>query len=199
MDPSSSVSPGTADPNSSESNQDRLLPIANIGRIMKRVLPNHAKMSREAKSSIQECVTEFIGFITSEASDRLLEDKRKTITGDDIVDSMRALGFDSYMEFLSIYLKKYRSSIKQHKPNMQLLQQQNQQLIANNNNMFNINNNSILSPPPAAATGSNGKRGRKSKEELEERAQQLDTLSANNNDNNNSGAAGSSKKRSKTS
>ena len=34
--------------------QDRLLPIANISRIMKRVLPDHAKMSKESKSSIQE-------------------------------------------------------------------------------------------------------------------------------------------------
>jgi hypothetical protein len=42
-----------------------------------------AKMSKEAKSTMQECVSEFIGFITSEASDRLGEDKRKTITGDD--------------------------------------------------------------------------------------------------------------------
>ncbi len=92
--------------------QDRLLPIANISRIMKRVLPEQAKMSKEAKSAIQECVTEFIGFITSESSDRLIEDKRKTITGDDIVESMKALGFDAYMELLQIYLKKYRSSTK---------------------------------------------------------------------------------------
>ena len=52
-------------------------------RIMKKVLPDHAKMSKEAKAALQECVSEFIGFITSEASDRLMEEKRKTITGDD--------------------------------------------------------------------------------------------------------------------
>jgi nuclear transcription Y subunit beta len=63
--------------------QDRLLPIANISRIMKKVLPEHAKMSKEAKAALQECVSEFIGFITSEASDRLVAEKRKTITGDD--------------------------------------------------------------------------------------------------------------------
>ena len=57
-------------------------------------------------------MSEFIGFITSEASDRLSEDKRKTITGDDIIEGMRALGFDNYVEFLTIYLKKYRMSVK---------------------------------------------------------------------------------------
>lgn len=79
---------------------------------MKRVLPDQAKMSKESKACIQESVSEFIGFITSEASDRLSEDKRKTITGDDIIEGMRALGFDNYVDFLTIYLKKYRMSVK---------------------------------------------------------------------------------------
>jgi len=90
-------------------NEDqRLLPIANISRIMKRALPPTAKMSKEAKACVQECVSEFIGFITNEASERLVEDKRKTITGDDVIDSMRALGFDAYMAFLPQFLSYYR-------------------------------------------------------------------------------------------
>ncbi|KAK9701864.1 transcriptional activator hap3, partial [Basidiobolus ranarum] len=46
--------------------QDRLLPIANVARIMKRSLPDNAKIAKEAKETIQECVSEFISFITSE-------------------------------------------------------------------------------------------------------------------------------------
>lgn len=46
--------------------QDRFLPIANISRIMKKALPNNAKIAKDAKDAIQECVSEFIGFITSE-------------------------------------------------------------------------------------------------------------------------------------
>lgn len=46
--------------------QDRYLPIANISRIMKRSIPSSAKISREAKECVQECVSEFIAFITSE-------------------------------------------------------------------------------------------------------------------------------------
>lgn len=46
--------------------QDRFLPIANIARIMKKVLPNNAKIAKDAKECIQECVSEFISFITSE-------------------------------------------------------------------------------------------------------------------------------------
>ena len=46
--------------------QDRFLPIANVARIMKKALPDNAKIAKEAKETVQECVSEFISFITSE-------------------------------------------------------------------------------------------------------------------------------------
>lgn len=45
---------------------DRYLPIANITRIMKSLLPNNAKVARDAKDITKECVSEFIGLITCE-------------------------------------------------------------------------------------------------------------------------------------
>lgn len=76
--------------------QDRFLPIANISRIMKkfvshyhfillffqqisRCLPQNAKISKDAKETAQECISEFIAFVTSEASDRCIQEKRKTM------------------------------------------------------------------------------------------------------------------------
>lgn len=50
--------------------QDRYLPIANISRIMKKVVPPNGKISKEAKDIVQECVSEFISFITSEYVNR---------------------------------------------------------------------------------------------------------------------------------
>ena len=46
--------------------QDRFLPIANISRIMKKALPANGKIAKDAKDTVQECVSEFISFITSE-------------------------------------------------------------------------------------------------------------------------------------
>ncbi|CDK29545.1 unnamed protein product [Kuraishia capsulata CBS 1993] len=88
--------------------QDRWLPIANVSRLMKNTLPPTAKVSKDAKECMQECVSEFISFITSEASDRCLTEKRKTINGEDILYSMTSLGFENYSEVLKIYLAKYR-------------------------------------------------------------------------------------------
>lgn len=88
--------------------QDRWLPIANVARLMKNTLPATAKVSKDAKECMQECVSEFISFITSEASDKCLKEKRKTINGEDILYSMHDLGFENYAEVLKIYLAKYR-------------------------------------------------------------------------------------------
>ncbi|KAJ2003776.1 transcriptional activator hap3 [Coemansia thaxteri] len=95
--------------------QDRFLPIANVARIMKRALPDNAKIAKEAKETVQECVSEFISFITSEASDRCQQEKRKTINGEDILWAMQSLGFENYSEVLKKYLEKYRDSIKVEK------------------------------------------------------------------------------------
>ncbi|KAL0420001.1 UNVERIFIED_CONTAM: Nuclear transcription factor Y subunit B-5 [Sesamum radiatum] len=90
--------------------QDRLLPIANVGRIMKQILPPNAKISKEAKETMQECVSEFISFVTGEASDKCHKEKRKTVNGDDICWAMGNLGFDDYSESLKRYLIKYREA-----------------------------------------------------------------------------------------
>ncbi|CAH0513604.1 unnamed protein product [Peronospora belbahrii] len=78
--------------------QDRFLPTANISRIMKVSLPSTAKIAKDGKETVQECVSEFISFITSEASDKCQQEKRKTINGDDIIWAMSTLGFDSNEE-----------------------------------------------------------------------------------------------------
>eukprot|EP00835_Amoeboradix_gromovi_P003175 NODE_200_length_15202_cov_0.356618.p8 type:complete len:189 gc:universal NODE_200_length_15202_cov_0.356618:2418-1852(-) len=92
--------------------QDRYLPIANVSRIMKKTLPDNAKIAKDAKECVQECVSEFIGFITSEAADRCLQEKRKTINGEDILWAMENLGFENYSEVLKLYLQRFRDQSK---------------------------------------------------------------------------------------
>lgn len=88
--------------------QDRFMPIANVIRIMRKMLPTHAKISDDAKETIQECVSEFISFITSEANERCQREQRKTITAEDVLYAMSKLGFDDYIEPLTLYLHRYR-------------------------------------------------------------------------------------------
>ncbi|KAK2966353.1 hypothetical protein RJ640_002654 [Escallonia rubra] len=46
--------------------QERFMPIANVIRIMRKILPSQVKMSENVKETIQECVSEYISFITGE-------------------------------------------------------------------------------------------------------------------------------------
>ncbi|GMJ03840.1 nuclear factor Y, subunit B7 [Hibiscus trionum] len=92
----------------SNKEQDRFLPIANVGRIMKKVIPSNGKISKDAKETVQECVSEFISFVTGEASDKCQREKRKTINGDDIIWAITTLGFEEYVGPLKLYLSKYR-------------------------------------------------------------------------------------------
>ena len=88
--------------------QDRFMPIANVIQIMQRILPAHAKISDDSKETIQECVSEYISFITGEANERCQREQRKNITAEDVLWAMSKLGFDDYIEPLKLYLHRYR-------------------------------------------------------------------------------------------
>ncbi|KAG7235814.1 hypothetical protein INR49_002113 [Caranx melampygus] len=82
---------------------------------MKNAVPQTGKIAKDAKECVQECVSEFISFITSEASERCHQEKRKTINGEDILFAMSTLGFDMYVEPLKLYLQKFREAMKGEK------------------------------------------------------------------------------------
>lgn len=63
-----------------------------ILHLMLSELPAHAKVSRDVSSFMQEVVSEFIGFITSEANDICVDSKQKTMCGKDIMTALSNLG-----------------------------------------------------------------------------------------------------------
>ncbi|KAL2473123.1 nuclear transcription factor Y subunit B-9 [Forsythia ovata] len=76
---------------------------------MRRILPAYAKIADDAKEVIQECVSEYISFITSEANERCHQEHRKTITPEDVLYAMEKLGFENYVEPLTLFLNKHRA------------------------------------------------------------------------------------------
>jgi histone H3/H4 len=90
--------------------EEEFLPISNISRIMKMSIDQNLKLSKESKKLIDECVTEFICFITSEASEKCKRERKKTISSDDILTVMNHLGFENYVVLLKVYYHKYKQS-----------------------------------------------------------------------------------------
>ncbi|KAJ6688924.1 hypothetical protein OIU85_005354 [Salix viminalis] len=130
--------------------QDRLLPIANVGRIMKQILPPNSKISKEAKETIQECASEFISFVTGEASEKCRTERRKTVNGDDVCWAMEALGFDDYAGPLRRYLQRYREMEGDRA---------NQEKHANTDNISNIADQEKDASVPCSSSSYRNNRG----------------------------------------
>ena len=82
---------------------------------MKEALPEQdpaPKIAKDSRETMQECVSDFISFITSEASDKCQADKRKTINGQDLIFALKQLGFERYLENLELYYQKYEDCKK---------------------------------------------------------------------------------------
>uniref|UniRef100_A0A8C1QVJ6 Transcription factor CBF/NF-Y/archaeal histone domain-containing protein n=2 Tax=Cyprinus carpio TaxID=7962 RepID=A0A8C1QVJ6_CYPCA len=62
--------------------QDIYLPIANVARIMKNAIPQTGKIAKDAKECVQECVSEFISFMTSEPLKLYLQKFREAMKGE---------------------------------------------------------------------------------------------------------------------
>ncbi|KAL4561372.1 hypothetical protein LXL04_033537 [Taraxacum kok-saghyz] len=143
--------------NNNNKEQDRFLPIANVGRIMKKVIPGNGKISKDAKETVQECVSEFISFVTGEASDKCQREKRKTINGDDITWAITTLGFEEYVEPLKLYLTKYRQQEDKGNTNLakpqQCIEQQQQSLQASYKSLYSSTTTNIMSQQPFATVG----------------------------------------------
>lgn len=90
---------------------DRLLPVANIGRIMKRPVPKEAKIAKEAKELMQKSASEFIAIVTCRAREICEGEARKTVTGEDLIRSMEDLDMPYYAELGRKYFMQYKNLI----------------------------------------------------------------------------------------
>uniref|UniRef100_A0A453PGF9 Transcription factor CBF/NF-Y/archaeal histone domain-containing protein n=2 Tax=Aegilops tauschii subsp. strangulata TaxID=200361 RepID=A0A453PGF9_AEGTS len=84
------------------------LPMANVVRLMRRVLPSNVKIAETAKQLTHDCAVEFVGFVGGEASERARSEHRRTVAPEDFTWSCQSLGFDSYVQPMETYLRGYR-------------------------------------------------------------------------------------------
>nr|XP_043611071.1 nuclear transcription factor Y subunit B-4-like [Erigeron canadensis] len=145
-------------PRNNNREQDRFLPIANVGRIMKKVVPGNGKISKEAKETVQECVSEFISFVTGEASDKCQREKRKTVNGEDIIWAITTLGFEEYVEPLKLYLVKYKQlegdKVNNNLPKQQqCIDQQHQDSFSTYKSVYSLPTTNMNTQQPFATFG----------------------------------------------
>ena len=69
--PPQSTQPETAEDGQTlfDDELDRLLPVGTVASVMRAAIPPDAKIGRDAREAAQDCASEFVAFVASEASD----------------------------------------------------------------------------------------------------------------------------------
>ncbi|CAL5038064.1 unnamed protein product [Urochloa decumbens] len=91
-----------------EASKEPKIPTVTVARIMRQASPKNSKITTDAKEAVTECVVEFNAVIIHAAVEECRRDRRTTVTGDDLILAMKNLGFDDYVEPLTLYLQRYR-------------------------------------------------------------------------------------------
>lgn len=73
------------------------------------------KIAKSGSHTVQEFLTEFILFVTSEAHSKAQASSRETIQGSDILNALQELGFDNYYHCVQRYSQKYKEVCKLEK------------------------------------------------------------------------------------
>ena len=93
----------------SKDKNNRIFPFDKIEKEMKDCFGDKkcTKISKESKRLIQLCLKDFIILITSEgkitlkiASEQCMMQNRKTMTGNDLFNSLKVMGFGGYIDTL---------------------------------------------------------------------------------------------------
>ena len=86
--PPQSTQPETAEDGQTlfDDELDRLLPVGTVASVMRAAIPQEAKIGRDAREAAQDCASEFVAFVASEASDACAAAGRRIMTGRDVVD-----------------------------------------------------------------------------------------------------------------
>ena len=64
------------------------------------------RIDKEVVELMQEMVTEFVCFVTSDMAEEVNRDRRVSLKGQDLIESLHKLGFTQIAEILEIMLPK---------------------------------------------------------------------------------------------
>ncbi|XP_065364312.1 DNA polymerase epsilon subunit 3 [Calliphora vicina] len=95
--------------------EDLNLPNAVITRLIKEGLPDSANVSKEARAAIARAASVFVIFLTSTSTSLARKQNHKTITATNILDALKQLEFESFVEPLTKDLESYRKIVKDKK------------------------------------------------------------------------------------
>lgn len=92
---------------------DLMLPKATMVKAIKHHVPGSMRIAHDTTDMVMECCNNLIHMITSTANAISEKEKRATIQPEDVLEALRELGFESYLEPLEQALKDWKSERKE--------------------------------------------------------------------------------------
>ncbi|XP_071517969.1 DNA polymerase epsilon subunit 3 isoform X2 [Panulirus ornatus] len=90
--------------------EDLNLPNAVIYRIIKDTLPEGISVAKEARIAIAKAASVFVLYTTSTANTLAQKNKKKTVSAQDVLNAMKEMEFDKFIEPLQESLEVHRKS-----------------------------------------------------------------------------------------
>ncbi|XP_023938314.1 DNA polymerase epsilon subunit 3 [Bicyclus anynana] len=88
--------------------EDLNLPLTVVTRIVKETLPEGVAISKEARTGLAKAASVFVLYVTSAATNIVKNNKRKALTGQDVLEAMTDIEFDRFVEPLREALENYK-------------------------------------------------------------------------------------------
>eukprot|EP00501_MAST-03F_sp_TOSAG23-6_P000738 GSMAST32.ASY1.ANO1.766.1 assembled CDS len=130
------VAPNTSTGKRKNVASEILIPQASVARIIKSILPNSVQVGKCAKQAFARAAGIFVLYATATANEFCKENKRQTISAQDVLSAMEELDFDDFLETLQSSLEEYRAD-QNKKKQVKKMQEKSlaQSREQNNNNM----------------------------------------------------------------
>lgn len=88
--------------------EDLNLPMTVVTRIVKEALPDGVAISKEARTGLAKAASVFVLYVTSAATNIVKNNKKKTLTGQDVLEAMKDIEFDRFVGPLGESLEQYK-------------------------------------------------------------------------------------------
>ncbi|CAH2061998.1 unnamed protein product, partial [Iphiclides podalirius] len=95
--------------------EDLNLPLTVVTRIVKESLPEGVSISKEARTGLAKAASVFVLYVTSAATNIVKNNKRKALTGQDVLEAMKDIEFDRFVEPLTEALENYKQAVSAKK------------------------------------------------------------------------------------
>lgn len=95
--------------------EDLNLPLTVVTRIVKETLPDGVTISKEARTGLAKAASVFVLYVTSAATNIVKNNKRKALTGQDVLEAMADIEFDRFVEPLREALEQYKQAVSARK------------------------------------------------------------------------------------